>query len=169
MCYGWTAEYLQLFVVPTLEVSGTWPELLRPIWEGAKKNTSLFVEFNVNLNDRVRGAFFVLFLPFLAVVSLLFVILGMVLELHVWGPAFGLPSIDPQCLAAIAYFSLAIGTNNGRPGEWVVVADSDPGNVPTRMIYTLPYLPCLVEDFSGQYFCFNRRLVSISNMFSGTL
>ncbi|KAM5442889.1 hypothetical protein MferCBS31731_002275 [Microsporum ferrugineum] len=61
----------------------------------------------------------------------------MVLELHVWGPAFGLPSIDPQCLAAIAYFSLAIGTNNGRPGEWVVVADSDPGNVPTHELPAL--------------------------------
>ena len=24
-------------------------------------------------------------------------------ELHIWGPAFGLPSIDPECLAAILY------------------------------------------------------------------
>ncbi|EFR04496.1 hypothetical protein MGYG_07504 [Nannizzia gypsea CBS 118893] len=61
----------------------------------------------------------------------------MVLELHVWGPAFGLPSIDPQCLATIAYFSLAIGPNNGGPDEWVLVADSDPGRVPTHELPAL--------------------------------
>ena len=27
----------------------------------------------------------------------------MVLELHIWGPAFGLPSLDAQCLAAVCY------------------------------------------------------------------
>lgn len=62
------------------------------------------------------------------------ILLIMVLELHVWGPAFGLPSIDPQCLATIAYFSLAIGSNNGGSDKWVLVADSDPGRVPTRKI-----------------------------------
>ncbi|KAF3480611.1 uncharacterized protein GIQ15_05958 [Arthroderma uncinatum] len=62
----------------------------------------------------------------------------MVLELHVWGPAFGLPSIDPQCLATIAYFSLAVGQKNSGPEEeWVVVADSDPGNVPTHELPAL--------------------------------
>lgn len=43
----------------------------------------------------------------------------MVLELHVWGPAFGLPSIDPACLAAVAYLSRVLGT---REEEWVLVA-----------------------------------------------
>jgi sorting and assembly machinery component 37 len=43
----------------------------------------------------------------------------MVLELHVWGPAFSLPSVDAQCLAAIAYFTQALPK-----GEWVVVAAS---------------------------------------------
>ncbi|EZF29241.1 hypothetical protein H109_07024 [Trichophyton interdigitale MR816] len=61
----------------------------------------------------------------------------MVLELHVWGPAFGLPSIDPQCLATIAYFSLAIGSNNGGSDKWVLVADSDPGRVPTHELPAL--------------------------------
>ncbi|KAK2878154.1 hypothetical protein FQN49_001105 [Arthroderma sp. PD_2] len=61
----------------------------------------------------------------------------MVLELHVWGPAFGLPSIDPQCLATIAYFSLAIGQKTGGSEEWVVIADSDPGNVPTHELPAL--------------------------------
>lgn len=44
----------------------------------------------------------------------------MVLELHVWGPAFGLPSIDAECNAAIAYLNRAVS-----PGQWIVVADHD--------------------------------------------
>jgi sorting and assembly machinery component 37 len=50
----------------------------------------------------------------------------MVLELHVWGPAFSLPSVDPQCLAAIAYVSQAVPR-----AEWVLVASSDPSLSPT--------------------------------------
>lgn len=50
----------------------------------------------------------------------------MVLELHIWGPAFSLPSIDPQCLAAVAYFSLAVPRDN-----WVLVPSSDPSVSPT--------------------------------------
>lgn len=52
----------------------------------------------------------------------------MVLELHVWGPAFSLPSIDAQCLAAIAYFTQAVPK-----GQWVLVASSDPALSPTSM------------------------------------
>jgi sorting and assembly machinery component 37 len=52
----------------------------------------------------------------------------MVLELHIWGPAFSLPSVDPQCVATIAYFVLALP-----PAEWVLIADSDPGLAPTCM------------------------------------
>ena len=48
------------------------------------------------------------------------------LELHVWGPAFLLPSIDAQCLATIAYFVQAV------PKEaWVLVPSSDPSLSPT--------------------------------------
>ncbi|OQE28476.1 hypothetical protein PENSTE_c003G08250 [Penicillium steckii] len=50
----------------------------------------------------------------------------MVLQLHVWGPAFALPSIDAQCLAAIAYCSLALPK-----GSWELVASSDPSVSPT--------------------------------------
>lgn len=50
----------------------------------------------------------------------------MVLELHVWGPAFALPSIDAQCLAAIAYLAKAVPR-----AEWVLVASSDPSVSPT--------------------------------------
>ncbi|KAF5865720.1 hypothetical protein ETB97_002698 [Aspergillus alliaceus] len=50
----------------------------------------------------------------------------MVLELHVWGPAFSLPSIEAQCLATVAYFSLAVPKD-----AWVLVASSDPSVSPT--------------------------------------
>ena len=54
----------------------------------------------------------------------------MVLELHIWGPAFSLPSIDPQCLAAIAYFSLVV------PKEaWVLIPTSDPSVSPTSLFF----------------------------------
>lgn len=51
---------------------------------------------------------------------------SMVLELHVWGPAFTLPSIDPQCLAVIFYISYALPQDH-----WVLVANSDAGWSPT--------------------------------------
>ena len=50
----------------------------------------------------------------------------MVLELHIWGPAFTLPSIDPECLAAIAYLTQVL------PREaWALVASSDTTLSPT--------------------------------------
>ncbi|ODH47177.1 hypothetical protein GX48_06731 [Paracoccidioides brasiliensis] len=65
----------------------------------------------------------------------------MVFELHIWGPAFGLPSIDPQCIAMVAYFTLAVPAKNRSSGEdreqWVLVADSDPGMVPTNELPAL--------------------------------
>ena len=50
----------------------------------------------------------------------------MALELHVWGGAFGLPSIDPECLAAIAYFASILPDT-----EWTIV-ESSPSAVPAR-------------------------------------
>lgn len=50
----------------------------------------------------------------------------MVLELHIWGPAFCLPSVDPQCLAAIAYLAQVLPRD-----EWVLVASSDTTLSPT--------------------------------------
>ncbi|KAF2643283.1 hypothetical protein P280DRAFT_496923 [Massarina eburnea CBS 473.64] len=44
----------------------------------------------------------------------------MALELHVWGPAFGLPSIDPECIATVAYFNRIVPQ-----GEWILIADYD--------------------------------------------
>ncbi|KAJ3949558.1 uncharacterized protein N0V96_000679 [Colletotrichum fioriniae] len=44
-----------------------------------------------------------------------------VLELHVWGAAFGLPSIDAECLAAIAYLHTALPSS-----QWRLVPSNDP-------------------------------------------
>lgn len=56
----------------------------------------------------------------------------MPLELHIWGPAFGLPSIDAECLAAIAYLRHSLGND-----EWVLVASCDPSVSPTRELPAL--------------------------------
>ncbi|CBX94581.1 hypothetical protein LEMA_P120720.1 [Plenodomus lingam JN3] len=45
----------------------------------------------------------------------------MVLELHVWGPAFGLPSIEPECIATIAYCQQVLAK-----GQWSLVAEHVP-------------------------------------------
>ena len=49
-------------------------------------------------------------------------------ELHVWGPAFGLASIDAECLAAIAYLSAALPK-----GEWTLIPSSDTTTSPSRI------------------------------------
>jgi len=51
----------------------------------------------------------------------------MVLELHIWGPAFSLPSIDPQCLAAIVYLQQVVPRD-----EWELIASCDDALSPTR-------------------------------------
>ena len=52
----------------------------------------------------------------------------MVFELHVWGPAFGLPSIDPSCLATVAYLNRTVPRD-----QWTLVADHDTSLSPRRM------------------------------------
>ncbi|EPE27673.1 hypothetical protein GLAREA_04464 [Glarea lozoyensis ATCC 20868] len=56
----------------------------------------------------------------------------MVLELHVWGPGFSLASIDPHCLAAIAYLQQAVPR-----GKWTLVATGDPSLSPTNELPAL--------------------------------
>jgi sorting and assembly machinery component 37 len=43
------------------------------------------------------------------------------LELHVLGPAFSLPSIDAHCLAAVAYLSQAVPKDS-----WRLIASPNP-------------------------------------------
>ncbi|EOD51359.1 putative mitochondrial import receptor subunit protein [Neofusicoccum parvum UCRNP2] len=66
----------------------------------------------------------------------------MVLELHVWGPAFGLPSIDPECIAAVAYAKLTL-----REGSWVVVASHDVSKSPNTDFPALRNGPTWVAGF----------------------
>lgn len=56
----------------------------------------------------------------------------MVLELHVWGPAFGLPSLDPDCLAIITYFTYAVPK-----AGWKLIPSS-PSATPSRMSIPRP-------------------------------
>jgi hypothetical protein len=53
----------------------------------------------------------------------------MVLELHVWGPAFELPSIEPECIATVAYCQRVIPK-----GHWTLVADYDTTVAATGMV-----------------------------------
>ncbi|KAL1645261.1 hypothetical protein SLS58_003968 [Diplodia intermedia] len=66
----------------------------------------------------------------------------MVLELHVWGPAFGLPSIDAECIAALAYAKLTL-----REGSWVVVASHDVSKSPNTDFPALRNGPTWVAGF----------------------
>ncbi|KAI0837659.1 Tom37 C-terminal domain-containing protein [Hypoxylon sp. FL0890] len=56
----------------------------------------------------------------------------MALELHVWGPAFGLDSIDPECLAAIACFRSFVPHE-----DWTLIASNNAAISPA---YRLPAL-----------------------------
>lgn len=70
----------------------------------------------------------------------------MVLELHTWGPAFDLPSIDAQCLATIYYLQNVLG----RPGEsWVVIPSSDPRVSPLGELPALRDAETWVAGFSN--------------------
>lgn len=54
------------------------------------------------------------------------------LELHIWGPAFGLPSIEPECIATVAYFRRIVPQ-----GEWTLVADFDTATSPEGTLSTV--------------------------------
>ncbi|KAI1502932.1 outer mitochondrial membrane transport complex protein-domain-containing protein [Biscogniauxia marginata] len=56
----------------------------------------------------------------------------MALELHVWGPALGRDSIDPECLAAIAYFRSVVPS-----GDWALVASNNTSVSPNHILPAL--------------------------------
>ncbi|OJJ46965.1 hypothetical protein ASPZODRAFT_131883 [Penicilliopsis zonata CBS 506.65] len=78
----------------------------------------------------------------------------MLLELHVWGPAFSLPSIDAQCLATMTYFSLVLPKD-----AWVLVASSDPSVSPTNELPALRSGATWVSRF--------RNIVDYLRQYSG--
>lgn len=51
------------------------------------------------------------------------------LELHVWGSAFGLPSIDPECLAIVTYLR-----NSLPAADWRLIPSNDPSISPSSTI-----------------------------------
>ncbi|KAH8179225.1 outer mitochondrial membrane transport complex protein [Sarocladium implicatum] len=55
------------------------------------------------------------------------------LDLHIWGPAFGLPSIDPECIAAVAYFHSAASS----PADWRLIPSNDPSLTPANLLPAL--------------------------------
>ncbi|KAK4178100.1 outer mitochondrial membrane transport complex protein-domain-containing protein [Triangularia setosa] len=55
----------------------------------------------------------------------------MTLQLYVWGPAFGLPSIDAECIAAIAYFAQTTSKADYQ------LIQSSPSAVPTHHLPAL--------------------------------
>ncbi|KAJ6262271.1 Metaxin-1 [Drechslerella dactyloides] len=57
---------------------------------------------------------------------------GMTMELHVWNRAFGLPSLDAECLAAIAFLSIAIPQD-----LWVLVESNNAGLSPNGALPAL--------------------------------
>ncbi|RMZ92686.1 hypothetical protein DV736_g114, partial [Chaetothyriales sp. CBS 134916] len=57
---------------------------------------------------------------------------AMVYELHIWGPAFGLPSIDAPCLATVAYLKQCLPRNS-----WVLIPTSDPSLNPLGQLPAL--------------------------------
>ncbi|KAL2270816.1 hypothetical protein VTJ83DRAFT_187 [Remersonia thermophila] len=69
----------------------------------------------------------------------------MALRLYVWGPAFGLPSLDAECLAAIAYLSQTLSA-----AEYQLVRSS-PSAVPTQHLPTLhdPSTDTWIADYTA--------------------
>lgn len=51
----------------------------------------------------------------------------MCFQLHVWGSAFGLDSIDAECLATIAAFRHILAGS-----DWSLIASNDPSITPDR-------------------------------------
>ncbi|KND91195.1 Metaxin-like protein [Tolypocladium ophioglossoides CBS 100239] len=54
------------------------------------------------------------------------------LDLHVWGAAFGLPSIDPECLAIITFLHHAAPSS-----AWRLIPSNDPSISPSHLLPAL--------------------------------
>ncbi|KAH7320024.1 putative metaxin [Stachybotrys elegans] len=58
----------------------------------------------------------------------------MMLDLHIWGPALGLPSIDPECLAIITYLHHALPST-----AWRLIPSNDPSISPHCILPSLSH------------------------------
>ncbi|KAG5937605.1 hypothetical protein E4U60_001785 [Claviceps pazoutovae] len=78
------------------------------------------------------------------------------LDLYIWGPAFGLPSIDPECLAILLYLDNALPSDS-----WRIIPCNDPSISPLNLLpainhhgsWTSGYLPII--EYTKHHF--NRR------------
>ncbi|PWW77379.1 hypothetical protein C7212DRAFT_276661 [Tuber magnatum] len=66
------------------------------------------------------------------------------LELHIWGPSFALPSISPQSLSTIAYLNLT-----QLPTTWTLIPSSNPLLSPSRELPALRDGTTWVSGFRG--------------------
>lgn len=68
-------------------------------------------------------------------------------ELYVWGAAFGLESIDVECLAAIKFCTQTF-VHAGLADQWRIIPNSDPSVCPSR---TAPPYPIQHLDPASPY------------------
>lgn len=62
------------------------------------------------------------------------------LELHIWGPVFGVPSIDAECIAAITYLHNAVQDDSA----WRIVPSNDAAVSPSgEFFHSTCFLPLL--------------------------
>jgi len=78
------------------------------------------------------------------------------LELHIWGPAFGLPSIDPECLAATAYLQSVLPND-----EWILVAAYNPSWSPTGCSPLICFLNLVANSMVGDFPALKNGLESV--------
>ncbi|KAL7797978.1 Tom37 C-terminal domain-containing protein [Trichoderma afarasin] len=64
------------------------------------------------------------------------------LHLHVWGPAFGLPSIDAECLAIVAYFHNVLPSSS-----WRLIPSNDPAVSPSNLLPALQHEDKWISGF----------------------
>ncbi|KAK0383929.1 hypothetical protein NLU13_8020 [Sarocladium strictum] len=67
------------------------------------------------------------------------------LELHIWGPAFGLPSLDAECIAAVAYLQHATAS----PADWRLIPSNDPSVSPDNLLPALNHDGAWTSGYSN--------------------
>ncbi|KAI9672178.1 MAG: hypothetical protein M1831_001992 [Alyxoria varia] len=79
-------------------------------------------------------------------------------ELHIWPPAFSLPSIDAECIAAVTLLNQLL-----EPDDWTVIADHDPsGKSPTGNFPAL--LDTSTKTWTGGFVPIARHLKDTHNL-----
>ncbi|KAG6032731.1 hypothetical protein E4U41_007155 [Claviceps citrina] len=95
------------------------------------------------------------------------------LDVYIWGPAFGLPSIDPECLALLLYMQNALPGGGGDDDDdvWRIIPCNDPSVSPSNLLpalnhngrWTSGYLPIVEYDTKRRARCGNNKKNSNSN------